>query len=355
MPSTDSAERLRNIGIALPKTKLASADSRDGRTLLLPVSQALAQPFISINDEWRTVISGHDVDADGISWDEFAALEQSGAIPTATAKVPTQHGFHVYYALRTPILIGANARRAPVWYLADMRAGFNALIGADISYNNLRMRNPVYSGVVDSVAFIGDAHRGYALAELYSDAIKQAQFDLRYERKTRTRRTRRATSQLIEQLRFQARNVALGNRNDFLALPIRRSGLLWRLAETEIEPFIESLNASLAEPLGAKEVGYICVSLRKSHGLNGYNGWRKRRKGGVNKAKAQSEAHAERDSYLIQLAELPISQTQKSAQLAAIGKQLHGDAWIREGYQLSQSAISRALKRLKSGGAQVGF
>lgn len=124
----------------LPKRqRVADVLGERGRSWIEWSSAAIHHPYISLNDptvekvEWLAI----DVDHDG--YDQFP-----GSLPkpkwTAITRDTGRH--HHVWRLRTPVLMGEQARRKPMALLAAVQTGLTHHLDADPAYTNTLTKNP---------------------------------------------------------------------------------------------------------------------------------------------------------------------------------------------------------------------
>ena len=346
---------LADIGLTITNRVLRCAWVKGGATEWRPVEQALERPYVDFNPTNSWAVDVFDIDGGRFeSWRGFWEMVDAGVVVHPSWAVRTDNGLHVAYVWANPIHDNLTSKLGPSRYRRDVRDALTQTLGADMGFRNGLARSPVfqYRGPdTKGVGFIESGHGGFTLGDVVTPDVAMQMALMRdvaaADVNGRRRRPRTSMADLLE----QARDVWPGERNCFLALPIRETGILWALDnEYQIESVIQRLNDAMPEPLGANEVAGVVRSAVKSYNAPGRRRrWKARRLGGLRSGSTRRERLLERDSYLRELADMPISQSQVSALLARRGQELHGADWIEAGYQLTQRGVGKALKRLVTG------
>ena len=106
------------------------------------LAHALRRPYIQANPPHLRVWSIFDVDRPGagILW------EHVGLPPPTWSAVNRENGHaHLVWGLSAPVLVeAADARRAPIRYLAAVEGAFRAKLAADPGYSGLITKNPAH-------------------------------------------------------------------------------------------------------------------------------------------------------------------------------------------------------------------
>ncbi|WP_371434646.1 replication initiation protein [Polaromonas sp.] len=111
------------------------------------LKSALLHPYIQANPPHLRVWSIYDVDrpGGGLAWEPHAAGGM-GLPPPAWSSINRENGHaHLVWGLRAPVLLeAADARRAPMRYLAAVEQAFSARLQADAGYSGLITKNPAH-------------------------------------------------------------------------------------------------------------------------------------------------------------------------------------------------------------------
>ena len=365
----DTRTALADIGLKLDGTRtLGAAYVKDGRTEYVPVARIEHYPFVDFNLDWRVNVDVFDIDSGRLeSWARFWGQVVESTVPVPSWAVRTDKGLHVAYVYSNPILTAKDSRPGPIRYRQSVRDAYNAILGADIHCANRRVRNPWYHGRRGDVRFVDGPHDGYSLADLAEPIEVQRQLSLMRDvaaadvNEVNGRRGRPRTSMAgIADLVEQARGMVDGDgRNMHIAIGLRTGGRLYHLAsEDVVRAAVTEINGAMLEPMDASEIRRITDSLIRDYNKArprriSARAWARNSRGGRRTAAKRREALIERDADLLELAGMPISQSQISALLARRGQQLHGADWVKHGYQLNQQNVSKALKRLRATGSQL--
>ena len=109
-------------------------------TRIRSLVHALKHPYIQANPPHLRVWSIYDIDraGGGLAW------EENNLPPPAWATINKENGHaHLVWGLRAPVLVeAADARRAPMRYLAAVESAFREKLQADQGYAGLLTKNP---------------------------------------------------------------------------------------------------------------------------------------------------------------------------------------------------------------------
>ena len=104
------------------------------------LQRALTMPYISANPPYLRVWSIFDIDRPGAA----LAWEDANLLPPAWAAVnPVNAHAHLVWGLSAPVLVdGAEARQAPMRFLAAVESMMREKLGADPGFGGLMTKNP---------------------------------------------------------------------------------------------------------------------------------------------------------------------------------------------------------------------
>lgn len=124
----------------LPRRPYCSDDLNHG-LVIRPATTALQRRHIQPNAPLEVAWLVFDLDYQGaaFAW-EFANLPP----PTVTVINPENAHAHLFYGLRTPVVMSNAAREAPIRYAAALQAAFLAKLKADPGYAGLIAKNPFH-------------------------------------------------------------------------------------------------------------------------------------------------------------------------------------------------------------------
>ncbi len=135
--ATYKAPRPRDL---LPKRqRVAAALGERGRSWIEWSSYAVHHPYISLNDPTVEKVGWLAIDCDHGDYDGFP-----GSLPkpkwTAITRDTGRH--HHVWRLKTPVLMGEQARRKPMALLAAVQTGLTHHLDGDPCFNNVLTKNP---------------------------------------------------------------------------------------------------------------------------------------------------------------------------------------------------------------------
>lgn len=124
----------------LPRKPYCADDFAHG-VQIRSLKQALSCPYIQINPPHLRFWLVFDIDReDGAA----AWIDADLPCPAWTTQNVANGHAHTAWGLSAPVLIGNNARNAPLRYLAALEAAYCALLRADEDYSGLITKNPLH-------------------------------------------------------------------------------------------------------------------------------------------------------------------------------------------------------------------
>lgn len=128
------------FGDLLPRKPYASNDL-DAGLRICGRERALGMVYLQANHPHARRFLPFDIDLPGAV---FAWQDANLPSPNFIAENTANGHAHAIYALADPVLCHDAARAGPLYWLADIEAGYRRRLGADPSYGGLIVKNPVH-------------------------------------------------------------------------------------------------------------------------------------------------------------------------------------------------------------------
>lgn len=228
----------------LPRKPYCADDFAHG-VRIRSLKQALNCKYIQINPPHLRFWLVFDIDRAGgaMAWEDAKVLPYPA---WSTVNKANGHA-HTAWGLSAPVLIGDNARNAPIRYLAAIEAAYTALLEADTNYSGLITKNPLN----DAWRLLVGVPYLYTLDELARN------IDLPDLRKFRPRREKDAVHIGV------GRNCYIFDLTRIWSYKAFREYVLgdFKSWYSAVEERAFTYNGDLPVPLAPQEVGHIVQSV----------------------------------------------------------------------------------------------
>lgn len=213
--------------------------------LIRPRDKALSFRNIQFNDPHRVTWLPFDVDLA----DAFDAYDRADLpAPNVFIGNPDNGHAHLAWALDTPVLLGDNARTAPMRYAEAVQRGMARRIGADAGYSGLIAKNPTHAHWRTRWL----APHAYSLADL---AARLTSSEMRF------------TPTTVRDMGFIGRNVHVFNEVRTFAYrevrSFKKNGASVDQFCKRIERIASEVNLQFAAPLPPRELRSTARSISK--------------------------------------------------------------------------------------------